>query len=253
MAVASPTKTDDKKQEELLEKTAQEANNPIATNETCTKQDDWTPPINDCAYNLQVPSFIRLFFIRRILHEYIIDNTQHGTTTTKVVEHLVTPLNDSGEQLKRIASNIVTRLMDDGIKIYIDKWYNEKQESNIIEMIFNKIILKKFDKEYNKLVTYQSDTDTNTNVIINMKYQILLFNSNDLMSYIFQYLELYHGTVNDDLYCCSLVDSHWLYHVWNVNSVYFVDLDVLIQKTLGYKEPNLYVLLQFMSISFVLH
>ena len=226
-----------------ITKTTQEMSDPITKNET--KQDDWTPPIDDCEYNLQNPSFIRLFFMRRILHKYMIDNTQCGAATGKVVEHLVSTLNDSGEEIKKTAKDIVTRLVDDGIQVYMDKWYNEKQESNIIEMIFNKIILKNFDKEYNKLVTYSNNKDGN----VDMKYQRLLFNSNDLMSYIFQYLELYHGIENDDSYMCSLVDSHWLYHVWNVNSVYFVDLDVLIQKTLGYKEPtytgislNLYVL-----------
>ena len=110
-------------------------------------------------------------------------------------------------------------------------WKNgtmKKKIQMLFEMIFNKIILEKFGKEYNKLITYQS----------NMKYQRLLFNSNDLMSYIFEYFELYHGKVYDDSYLCSLVNSHWLYHVWNVNSVYFVDLNVLIEKTLGYKESD---------------
>ena len=44
--------------------------------------------------------------------------------------------------------------------------------------------------------------------------------------------------MGDDSYLCSLVNSHWLYHVWNVNSICFVDLNVLIEKTLDYKESD---------------
>ena len=53
-------------------------------------------------------------------------------------------------------------------------------------------------------------------------YQNLLFNSSDLMSQIFQYLEWGMG-FDKDLYSCSLVSSHWLYHSWNVNSAYYVN------------------------------
>ena len=69
------TNIDKKQQEEAtkkaaisVEKTAQETSDHVTTNET--KQDDWTPPIDHCEYNLHVPSFIRLFCIRRILHQY---------------------------------------------------------------------------------------------------------------------------------------------------------------------------------------
>ena len=67
--------------------------------------------------------------------------------------------------------------------------------------------------------------------------KILLFNSNDLMCLIFHYLQ--DDTFGkNDLFHCSLVNSHWLYHVWDVNSVYCVELTQLIQQTLKHTGNN---------------
>ena len=104
-------------------------------------------------------------------------------------------------------------------------WYSERKQANVIEKIFNKIILTKFDKEYNELITF----DTN-NI-----GQRLVFNSNDLMSKIYQYLE-WGWKFNGDLFQCSLVSSHWLYHAWNINSVYHVYLIGLIEKIIKCKK-----------------
>ena len=59
-------------------------------------------------------------------------------------------------------------------------------------------------------------------------YQNLLFNSSDLMNEIFQYL-VWGKSFNEDLCECSLVSSHWLYHVWNPNSVYFIEVEELFR------------------------
>ena len=125
--------TEEKEVDAQAEKTyaLQEINDHVSNE---TKQDDWRPPMDHCEYNLQVPSFIRLFCIRRILYEYIIDNinTEIGSTTAKVIANLVSVFNDNAEEIKTRASDIVTRLINHGIKIYMEKWYNEKEDSNVI-------------------------------------------------------------------------------------------------------------------------
>ena len=63
----------------------------------------------------------------------------------------------------------------------------------------------------------------------------MVFNSSDLMSKIFEYLE-WGKQFNEDLLSCSVVNSHWFYHVWNVNSVYRIDLEKLVERTLEFKE-----------------
>ena len=98
--------------------------------------------------------------------------------------------------------------------------------TNIIEDIFNKIILEKFSQEYNEVIKYGGINNNKTN---DNYYQNLLFNSSDLMTQIFQYLN-WGIKFDDDLYSCSLVSSRWLYHVWNANSVYYIDFSKLVDE-----------------------
>ena len=200
-------------------------------------KDDWT--IDESSNNLpfdtiSAPSFIRLFVINRIIRQYIVDNIDDDSNrceTTAIIDKLASIFknekldNDKDESQK--VFDILYRLITDGIKTYMNKWYNEKEQAMIIEMIFNKIILVKFAQEYNKLIKYNGKN----------KYENLLFNSTDLMTHIFQYLRFYTN-LNGDLFGCSLVNSHWLYHSWNVNSVYYVSLEKLIEQTYKYGYKN---------------
>ena len=202
-------------------------------------KDDWSnnsesTKTTDSNYNLKVPSFIRLFVINRILCKYISDRKQNecsnsrsfmeqlanvfkgGSTKiaieTKLIEDLVNAFSNNVE-IKTIVNNILTKLVNDGIKKYMNEWYNEQRQANIIEEIVNRIILQKFETEYNKLITFMDDYNSNDNsgLKVNCKYyQNLVFNSNDLMSIIFQYLE-WGRKFNADLFCCSLVNSRWLF------------------------------------------
>ena len=176
---------------------------------------------------INVPSFIRLFVIRRIIDKHIKNNKGKKTETKEEIIKEMANVYKDDKKYQSLAINIVTRLINDGIKKYIDKWYNEKIQANIIEDIFNKIILKKFGQEFNEITKYglsniNARNDKKNDNYYNY-YQNLLFNSRDLMNQIFQYLE-WGYEFDKDLYSCSLVNSHWLYHVWNVNSVYFADL-----------------------------
>ena len=99
-------------------------------------------------------------------------------------------------------------------------------------MIFNRIILVKFAKEYTNLIRYISDDKDYHNY-----YQNLVFNSTDMMCCIFQYLT-YGLQFDGDLVSCGLVNTIWLYHVWNIHSIYFVDLTQLIYFTASILDHN---------------
>ena len=183
-------------------------------------------------WNLTAPSFLRLFVSARIIWQYMNDMNNKGGNSfdqDQSIKDLTNVFKDDHDvHTRSVANQIVTRLLNNGIKIYMKKWYNEKEQANIIEMIFNKIIVKKFEKEYNQLMTYKTD---------DRYYQDLVFNSSDLMCQIFEYLEWGYG-IYLDLFSCSLVNSHWLYHSCNLNCVYFARLDKLMKKTIKYKKKE---------------
>ena len=176
-------------------------------------KDDWSIDESSTRiFRMETPSFIRLFAINRIIDKY----------TQKMSIELSNVFEDN-PQIKSQATDIVTRLRTCGIKEYMDKYYDETKQANIIETIFSKIIFIKFGKEYSKWIGFGEVNNTNDN-----HYQTLVFHSKDLMCMIFQYLD--YGTKFDgDLVSCSLVNSYWLYHAWNINSVYFINLSSLIE------------------------
>ena len=114
------------------------------TNQNESKHDVWTlsndePCMNRCD-RLPVPSFIRLFVINRLISDA-------ETATPK--ENLVNQyLNNEKTCDKLHAHNILSLLRKHGIKKYMNQCYNEKRDLMIIETIFNKIILKKFEHEH---------------------------------------------------------------------------------------------------------
>ena len=172
--------------------------------------------------SFDVPRFIRLFIIRRIISNYINStNINNAAQSTDVLlPQLVSMLKD--EKTKKIAHKILSRLLNDGIKIYMSKYYNEKLDANVIEIIFKNIILVKFVKKYQEITTYSSK----------YKYQSLVFNTDDLMRLIFQYLTFYKG-FQGELHECSLVNSYWLYHIWSTKLIYGkYNITSFMQKTL---------------------
>ena len=180
-----------------------------------------------------VPSFIRLFFIRRVLTDYIQQNRTENKHND--IRNLVTILND--EQTQNLAYNILSRLMNghNGLEKYMKKWYNEEEQAVLIERIFNDIILEKFVQEYQSITRYVSDIVSNQDY-----YQCLVFNTNDLMYLIFQYLDFCDDEF--EFYNCSLVDTHFLYQIWNSRSLYKVSLTSLISRTLECQmgDENMY-------------
>ena len=129
--------------------------------EICTSGTDGpkSPILQDWKVDVQprstvdTPSFIRLFVIGRIIKNYIY--AQHNNTgdrSTDTFQPLVQCLKD--KQNEKIACDILSRLVNDGIKLYMEKWYDEETQASVVEMIFQRTILVKFAKEYQQLTTY---------------------------------------------------------------------------------------------------
>ena len=190
------------------------------------KTDDWIINVDDDnIINIEQPSFIRLFVFRRIIDKYIKHSNNKDETSARatVIKQFADVFKDN-EKIESLVVNILTRLLNYGIKKYMKNCYSEKEQANIIEQIFNRIILTKFGQEYNEIINHASNYDNDS------FYQSMVFNSSDLMCEIFQYLE-YGAKFDQDLFQCSLVNSYWLYHAWNINAVYHVDLGELFGKT----------------------
>ena len=169
-----------------------------------------------------VPNFIQLFAIRRIIGKY-------------TLTHPINDLNTLSQELdnlesQQVAQKLLSQLVGGGVKLYMKKYYNKNKQSLVIESIMNKIIFVKFAKEYNQLINCKLSKD-------NDYYQRLVFNAGDVMCNIFQYLQYGIG-FNQCLFNCSLVNIQWLFHSWNVNSVYCIDLTKLIGQTFKISQSN---------------
>lgn len=185
--------------------------------------DDWSiDTISSDTIKLPVPSFIRLFMIHRILCKKLANKNDDAYQS--LLSALTTVLDDSDE--KKIGEDIVTRLIQSGIKSYMEKYYNEKEQSQLIESIMTKVIFKQFSNEYEKEIYYINENE-------DKPYQEIVFNTNDIMSKTFQFVAF------DHLRKCSLVSSHWLYHTWNINSVYHVNVSKLIVQTTKCQFENI--------------
>ena len=150
-----------------------------------------------------MPSFIRVFVINRILKK----NKTQLNEIRKLILHITPKL------YQKQAEIFLYNLIKYGIKKYMKKYFNVNLDLhvNIIEKVFNQIVLNKFVNDYQQLITYKHNEDNNKQC----HFQSKLFNMNDLMCKIFQYLEYNFSNklyVRYDLYYCSFICSHWLYH-----------------------------------------
>ena len=159
---------------------------------------------------------------------------KHCNVSVEHINQMVAVIKDLKQQ--QIAQDIVTRSMNDGIKKYMEKWFNDKEQRQEIEIIVNKIIIKQFEKEYQNTMKYKcQENGDGTNSSKSQYYQTLVFNADDLMCLIFQFIPL-RKKFNGDLFNCSLVNSHWLYQSWNPNSIYHLCLNKLIYNTMTLNE-----------------
>lgn len=189
---------------------------------------------DDCK-KVSILSFIHLFITRRILHEYIHDSYDKRSIKETKYAHKINVLNALTSELNNTqdqneARRILSILINNGIKKYMTSMFNEITQRVIIEKIFNKIILSKFTQKYHDLHMIKF---SQPNIDKTYKYQSMVFNAADLMCSIFQFLLYEYIDWKDskqDLSKCSLVCSQWLYHAWNPNSIYHVDITKLTQE-----------------------
>ena len=187
-------------------------------------RDTWNFATQDVT-TFDVPRFIRLLTINRIVSNYSCgcrknDSKDKATSQADPLQLLVSELKD--KTFHTIAHNILSRLTNNGLKVYMIKWYNEKEQATVIELIFKQIILVKFGAEYHQLTTYSDKK---------YPYQCQVFNNDDLMRAIFRHLTFKVGFIGE-LNDCSLVHSCWLYHIWNTKLIYGkYYLDEFIQAT----------------------
>ena len=193
-------------------------------NPATKKEDDWAPDIKQPLL-LKMPSFIRLFVMRRILENY------SGTTDTLLNESNI------DKSMHDTAKDILCLLRNTCLKIYMEKHYNENKQAEIIEMIFNQIMLKKFAKEYQNVAKYTSSSKNKNkqkkNEDESKHYQTLLFNTTDVMCLMFQFLVDFDegGQYIGEISNCSVVCSHWLYHTFNPKSAYYLRLSTIASAT----------------------
>ena len=215
--------------------------------------DGWHVDVDHDAAKVPVPSFIRLFTIRRVVDFYVDKNNTSGQTSNTIIKNLVNK-SITNKAAKSTVDDILFKLMHFGIKLYMELCYKEEEQSSMIEMIFNQIILNHMAKEYQHVITYQEScnkNEDNMNNNYNSNYDNYcresVFNTTDLMCSIFQYAE--YKTSNEhftrrtkdyhcDLVNLSLVCSHWLYHAYNPKSIYFFNLTRLIEITQRLYKPN---------------
>ena len=193
-----------------------------------------------------MPSFIRLFVMNRVLTTYI--STNGGKSKTAMLIRDLTNSKNMDKYESKVCE-IMVNLAKYGIKHYMEELYDEETQASIIEQIFNQMILKQFKKEYQQVTTYSIATtaasedknDNNDDNNDNYHYQCLVFNTTDLMCSIFQFLSDFgRYEMKYELVNCSLVNSHWLYHTWNPNSIYFAALFNLIRCTVKFPQNELY-------------
>ena len=141
------------------------------------KRDDWIiENKNKICINIETPSFIRLFVIRRIIDKYIKNNTNIKNERDAMYD-LANVFKDGEKNRHFSVANILIRLLKYGVKNYMKNCYYEKSHANIIEEMFYKIILKKFSQEYNELMI--NGYEKNIGSCDDNFYQNVVFNSGD--------------------------------------------------------------------------
>ena len=156
-------------------------------------------------YQPQVSNFMRLFILHRILKDLTLVKNNEQMLLPARFENCDLINNDE----KSTAHKIISSLQNYGIKAYMTDHYNEAHDSKTIDLIFNKIILKHFGKEYHQIISYNNYNNPSGKV----------FNTKVLMCLIFQFV--FKSTIDINNIC--LVSSHWLYHAFDSQSYRFFE------------------------------
>ena len=150
--------------------------------------------------------FVQIFVINRLLFIY---------PKCRDVSLLFNNDHDESDQ-KQQATKTITALIKMPVNKYIAENYTNN-ESTIVSLLYTKMI-KKYPNEYKTIISFDKNCVPNSNMKECRYHESKLFNQYDLVPQIFQYLLL------NNLNNCCLVNSIWLYHGYNVNSVCYLDL-----------------------------
>ena len=161
---------------------------------------DWKMDVEPLGlYKPEAPNFTRLFILHRILKNFAKKNE-------KLLSLFKNCKLNNNHNVK--VDKIVSSLIKYGIKSYMKDHYNENDDSQTIDLIFDDIISKYFDKEYHQITKYVDKSN------LSLEYCEKVFNTNDLMCLIFQF-------VFDNIIDICLVCSQWLYYSFDKKSHIF--------------------------------
>ena len=209
-------------------------------------------PLVKTTYN----TFVELFLINRILFDC---TDKQDYKPSLILEDILSHLPDNEEQQQYYneLKNILLLLSKHGLKKYLGHYYQDSH-CKWIEIIFKHIVMTRYIDQYTKHTTISVDCDNKMDNIANNESsnkhknnqmlpkatqnmeimqdknnnnnnndttmgRRLVFNQNDLVPRIFQYLEII------DLNECSIVSFIWLFHAFNINSLYYLQLYKLIE------------------------
>ena len=153
--------------------------------------------------------FVQIFVINRLLFLY---------PKCRDVSLL---FNDDESEQKQQATKVMASLIKMPINKYIVKNY-KNNESTIVSLLYTKM-MKKYPNEYETIISFYKNCVPNSNIKECRYYESKVFNQSDLVPQIFQYLSL------NDLNNCCLVNSIWLYHGYDVNALYYLNLSQLVK------------------------
>lgn len=169
-------------------------------------------PVFEPIYRPQAPNFMRLFILRRILKRFVKKNEK--------MKLLFKNCQLNNTYCEGRTQKIVSSLMKYGLKTYMTDHYSENRDSQTIDLIFEYIIFKHFDKEYHQIITYVDKSR------LALKQGEKVFNTSDLICSIFQYA---FGDTKD-IENITLVCTQWFYHSFDKKSYRYCKATAALMK-----------------------
>ena len=178
-------------------------------------------------------AFAQLFIIHRLLNK----NVEAATNVSAL-------FTDGDKQHQKAASKMVQNLKKLGLKRFMTDEYDENQ-LNTLSLLFTKVI-HIYPNDYKMIMSFETNclpidqientktkqkdnpntnntNNTNNNNLNPRYHESKLFNQSDLVPQAFQFLFF------NDINQCCLVNSIWLYHGYNINSIYLVSAHKWLQ------------------------
>ena len=155
-----------------------------------------------------------------------------------IAHRILNSKSNDDSRTKKLISNIV----DENAKKAVSFLCEETFSSSLVELIrdimtlkqisaFFKALVQHYPLEYESLLSLQAIQDENDKE--SNKYECLFWNNSDLISLVLQFL--YFSSLKN----CSLVNSLWCFHSFSINSIYYLDLELLFDLK-GFDAPRIW-------------